>query len=278
MLLHPNAKVNLGLYVTGRMANGYHTIETVYLPVPLTDELELQPADPAAVQDIFAQEGIPLDCPPEQNLVLRAIDTLRQSYAIPPVAVRLRKNIPSGAGLGGGSSDATFTLIGLRNLFGLNITDRQLEDIARRLGADCPFFVKNRPVLATGTGNVFSPITIRLEGYCLVIVTTGIHSSTAEAYALTTPRKTDGGLAALIADGRPADWRRLLGNDFEDTVFRRYPLLADIKRCLYDSGAHYASLSGSGSALFALYPEIPPRLAEALAAVCPDSRHVAYRL
>jgi 4-diphosphocytidyl-2-C-methyl-D-erythritol kinase len=255
MLLFPNAKINLGLHITGVLPSGYHSIETVFVPVPLCDELRIESAE----EDSFDGFGIPVHCPPEQNLVLRAISAFRRfcSDPIPPLAVHLTKRIPTGAGLGGGSSDAAFTLKALRDLFMPELDTKQLEDLAQTLGADCPFFLRNVPTLATGTGNIFLPISLVLQGYYVVLVMTPVSISTAEAYTLSIPRKPDYDLCNLLSNEKPEGWRGILKNDFEDVVFPRYPLLADLKQRLYEQGAVYASLSGSGSTLFGIFSEKP---------------------
>jgi 4-diphosphocytidyl-2-C-methyl-D-erythritol kinase len=255
MLLFPNAKINLGLHITGVLPNGYHSIETVFVPIPLCDELSIEPAE----ADSFEEFGISVHCPPEHNLVFRAVSAFRRfcSEEIPPLSVRLIKRIPTGAGLGGGSSDAAFTLKALRDMFMADLEAKRLFELAQTLGADCPFFLRNVPTLATGTGNIFFSIPPVLQGYYVVLVMPSVDISTVWAYQQSTPHQPAYDLCKLLSNEKPEGWRGILRNDFEDVVFPRYPLLADLKQHLYEQGAVYASLSGSGSTLFGIFSEKP---------------------
>lgn len=253
MITYPNCKINLGLHVVGRRPDGYHDLETVFLPVPdLCDELEIVENDTLQMQ----QEGIVLDNAPEDNLCTRAWQLLHDEFNIPPVVIRLHKNIPFGAGLGGGSSDAAFTLKMLNSLFSLRLSDSDLSLRAARLGADCPFFIHNRPAYATGIGDILEPIDLDLSPYRILIeIPEGEHVSTKEAYS---GLKRD-----LFGDIRPdlrvavkqpiGEWRRLIVNDFEASVFPAHPAIAALKDDLYSRGAIYASMTGSGAAVFALF-------------------------
>jgi len=253
MTTYPNCKINLGLHVVGRRPDGYHDLETVFLPVPdLCDELEIVENDTLQMQ----QEGIVLDNAPEDNLCTRAWQLLHDEFNIPPVVIRLHKNIPFGAGLGGGSSDAAFTLKMLNSLFSLRLSDSDLSLRAARLGADCPFFIHNRPAYATGIGDILEPIDLDLSPYRILIeIPEGEHVSTKEAYS---GLKRD-----LFGDIRPdlrvavkqpiGEWRRLIVNDFEASVFPAHPAIAALKDDLYSRGAIYASMTGSGAAVFALF-------------------------
>ncbi|MDR3129259.1 MAG: 4-(cytidine 5'-diphospho)-2-C-methyl-D-erythritol kinase [Tannerellaceae bacterium] len=271
MLLFPNAKINLGLHIMGVLPNGYHSIETVFIPVPLCDELSVESAE----EDSFDELGISVRCPPEHNLVLRAISAFRRFYRedIPPLSVRLTKRIPVGAGLGGGSSDAAFTLKALRDMFMPRLNAKQLEELAQTLGADCPFFLRNVPTLATDMGNIFSPILPVLQGYYVVLVMPSVAISTSEAYKLSSLRQPVYDLCKLLSNEKPERWRGILKNDFEDVVFPRYPLLADLKQRLYEQGAAYASLSGSGSTLFGIFARKPVHIREKFSD-CPVEHHV----
>ena len=221
MLLFPNAKINLGLNVVGRRPDGYHDIETVFYPIGLCDVLSIVPS--ATCTDYsFSTGGIPVGGDAEDNLVVKAYRLLQRECALPPVDISLEKRIPFGAGLGGGSADAAFMLRGLNELFALGLSADRLEQLAARLGADCPVFVRNKPVFATGIGNVFSPISLSLEGYTLLVVKPGVHVSTAEAYSRVTPRRPAEPLTQLLA--RPVDeWRGRVVNDFEESVFALHP-------------------------------------------------------
>ena len=248
MICFPNAKINLGLHVVGKRPDGYHNIETVFYPVPLADALEVVEADAFS----FSQTGIPLDAPVEKNLVVKALKLLQGKYPIPPLEVHLLKAIPSGAGLGGGSSDAAFMLRLLNDFCQLGIAAEALEGLAASLGADCPFFIRNAPVFASGTGNIFEPVGLSLKGYSICIVKPEVFVSTPEAYSLVTPSPPQVSLKDVIR--RPvAEWREAMTNDFEEPVFRKYPLVGEIKDALYAEGAVYASMSGSGSSVYGLF-------------------------
>ena len=255
MICFPNAKINLGLHVVSRRPDGYHCIETVFYPVPLCDALEIVPAEAFS----FHTYGLAIDGPADDNLVMRALAAMRQQVDIPPVAIHLKKTIPFGAGLGGGSADAAFMLKLLRDYASLSLTDGALERIAARLGADCPFFVRNRPVMATGIGDVFSPANVSLAGYRIAIVKPAVSVSTREAYAAIRPAASAVPLDEIIS--RPVtEWRDALKNDFEAPVFALHPAIGAIKAQLYAAGAAYAAMSGSGSAVFGLFdgePSLP---------------------
>ena len=245
MLIFPNAKINLGLHVIRKRSDGYHDIETLFYPVPgLCDVLELVHADRFEMHCYNAEIA-------GENLCEKAWRLLAARYDIPPVAIHLYKKIPMGAGLGGGSSDAAFTLTGLNTMFGLNLPREELAGLAAQLGSDCAFFVYNRPMLARGRGEILSPFDLSLE-HTVRIYPQPVFVSTREAYAGITPHEPAIPLEKVLK--RPVEeWKDLLVNDFEETVFARHPELATAKKSLYYNGAVYAAMSGSGSALFALY-------------------------
>ena len=248
MIVYPNAKINLGLNVVRKREDGYHDIETIFYPIPLQDALEIQEAEEAS----FRQAGTPLDCPPEQNLVLRAIDLLRADFDLPPLEVYLFKHIPSGAGLGGGSSDAAFAMRLVNEKFQLGLSDDDLRQRLATLGADCPFFIQNTPCFATGIGDLLTPIDLSLDGWNLVLVKPDIYVSTREAYSSVTPQEPL--LPLDVIARRPvSEWQSLMHNDFEQSVFLLHPEIAAIKDRLLDLGATYAAMSGSGSAVFGLF-------------------------
>lgn len=249
MICFPNAKINLGLNVLGKRPDGYHNIETVFYPIPLRDALEVVEAGAFS----FSQTGLPLDAPAGDNLVVKAMRLLAATFPLPPLEVRLHKAIPSGAGLGGGSADAAFMLKLLNDFAHLGLGADALEALAARLGADCPFFIRNTPVFAGGTGNVFEPAGLSLKGFRLCLVAPpGLAVSTAEAYAAIRPGIPPLALREIIR--LPVkEWRGAMTNDFEQSIFARRPELAAIKEHLYASGALYASMSGSGSSLFGLF-------------------------
>ena len=257
MILYPNAKINLGLNVVERRKDGYHNIETVFYPIGLTDVLEIEPSE-TCIDYSFSSSGITLIGDPEENLIVKAYRLLRSQYQFPAIDISLCKQIPFGAGLGGGSADAAFMLKALNEMFELKITNRKLESIAKLLGADCPVFIKNKPVFASGIGNVFTPIKLSLNGYFLVLVKPDVHVSTPEAYSLIIPEKPEISLLEVIQ--KPiSEWRKYMKNDFEKSVFSAHPIIADIKNQLYDMGAIYASMSGSGSSVFGLFESEPQK-------------------
>lgn len=280
MILYPNCKINLGLNIVGKRGDGYHDIETVFLPIPLSDCLELNPA----TEDSFVIDGRQLDCSAQDNLVVRVLNMLRaEDMDIPPVSIRLTKNIPSGAGLGGGSTDAAFMIKGLNELFSLNLTDAQMAARVGRLGADCPVFIANKPVFAEGKGDVFSPLPVpfiqksycalpplgsalpptitlsipaMLENYWLVLVKPNDFISTREAYASVAPHPSKVSLQEILS--RPVKtWRGQMTNDFEESVFPTHPVVRGIRDQLYMLGATYAAMSGSGSTVYGLFRQQP---------------------
>lgn len=248
MICFPNAKINLGLNVINKRLDGYHNIETVFYPVPVKDALEIVPATTTS----FTQTGIRIDGPAEKNLVLKALDRLKQKYTIPSLEIHLFKAIPFGAGLGGGSADAAFMLTLVNEYCQLGISSDEMEDIASSIGADCPFFIRNKPVFATGTGNIFTPVELSLQGYHLCLVKPDIAVSTPEAYSSITPAVPAVSLTEIIQMPVHA-WKTEMVNDFEKSVFPQYPVIREIKESLYKNGALYASMSGSGSSVFGLF-------------------------
>jgi len=258
MLVYPNAKINLGLNIVEKRASGYHNIETVFYPIGLCDALEIIPSDSCSDYS-FSSSGIHIDGSVDDNLIVKAYHLLRNEYELPPVDITLIKQIPFGAGLGGGSSDAAFTLKALNELFGLKIAPKKLEAYAVALGADCPFFIKNKAVFATGIGNEFSKVSISLKGLFMVLVKPDIFVSTPEAYSKVVPAKPAYSILDVLK--LPIEeWNGKLVNDFEVSVFEQYPAIANIKQQLYDAGAVYASMSGSGSSVYALFKSEPAEL------------------
>lgn len=250
MVLFPNAKINLGLHVTGRRDDGFHNIETVFFPAPLYDVLEMVRAE----DQHFALSLSGIEIPDEggENLCIKAWKMLEKDFDLPPVKIHLHKNIPTGAGLGGGSSDGAFTIRLINSIFTLNLTTAQMEDYARRLGSDCPFFIRNRPAFATGKGDVFSPAEVDISKKFLVIVKPPFGVNTGEAYAEIRPTKPALDLRETIL--LPvSEWRDKIINDFEIPVFKKHPEIAAIKSKLYDLGALFSLMSGSGSAVYALF-------------------------
>ncbi|MBR1766474.1 MAG: 4-(cytidine 5'-diphospho)-2-C-methyl-D-erythritol kinase [Bacteroidales bacterium] len=250
----PHCKINLGLHITGRREDGYHNIETIFLPIhALSDTLEIVDSDTPRIE----LDGIPLDTPPEDNICFKAWQLLHDKYGVPPVCIRLNKRIPFGAGLGGGSSDAAFTLKLLNQKY-LGLSDPILTEHAKQLGADCPFFIRNRVAYATGIGDNLKRLRgFSLRGYRIVIeMPEGEHISTKEAYQnldtslFNIPRPD-----LCKAVKQPVEeWRNLIINDFEASVFPAHPAVANLKEDMYRRGAVYASMSGSGAAVFGIFP------------------------
>ena len=257
MIAHPNVKINLGLHILKRRPDGFHELETLFVPYSgISDTLEIVPSEELSI-DIIKEGGVDWD--PKKDLTVRAYELLRSDFGIPPVKIRLEKTSPVGAGLGGGSSDAAFALRMLSELFSLGLDDARLASYAARLGSDCPFFIYNRPMLGRGRGEILTPFDIEplLKDYRIeVVVPEGISVSTSEAYCGISPRERAPreSLEEILRSG-VKEWPERLVNDFEATVFAKYPALAGIKAGLYEKGAAYASLSGSGSALFALFKQ-----------------------
>lgn len=253
MVVFPNAKINLGLNVVSKRADGYHNIRTVFYPIPLYDVLEVTDlcSDLPADRDVVLHTiGMVNDGKP--NLVEKAYYALAKNYALPPVEVWLKKNIPAQAGLGGGSADAAFMLMALVNKYKLPVSENELYETAKGLGADCPFFLHDKPLSASGIGCDFSPADVSLDGLHILLVKPKVSVSTAEAYAGIRPHEPETDLDEILR--KPIEqWRDLLVNDFEVPVFAKYPELEKVKNTLYEAGALYASMSGSGSAIFGLF-------------------------
>ena len=260
MITFPNAKINLGLNITEKRPDGYHNLETVFYPVPIEDALEIHvqnncqlPAANGQVQKFsLHQAGLEITGNAADNLVVKAYLMLDKVFDLPPVDIHLYNHIPSGAGLGGGSSDAAFMLKLLNKRFELGLTTEKLEEYAAALGADCAFFINNMPTYAEGIGNLFSPITLSLKDYQILLVKPYIFVSTREAFSLIKPHKPEYSLKETIA--LPvSEWKERLVNDFETSVFPQYPAIGEIKDKLYQKGAIYAAMSGSGSSVFGLF-------------------------
>lgn len=252
MLTFPNAKINLGLNITEKRSDGYHNLETIFYPIPLEDALEINIAKESKQKFTLYQSGIVIDGNPEENLVVKAYSMLDELFKLPAIDIHLYKHIPSGAGLGGGSADAAFMLKLLNDTFDLKLSIEELEHYAARLGADCAFFIQNRPTFAEGIGNIFSPISLSLKSYYLVLIKPNVFVSTKAAFSLIQPRKPRISLKEIIAYPI-SEWKELMNNDFEESVFTQYPEIGEIKNQLYQQGAIYAAMSGSGASVFGLF-------------------------
>ncbi|MCD7969599.1 MAG: 4-(cytidine 5'-diphospho)-2-C-methyl-D-erythritol kinase [Alistipes sp.] len=266
MVFFPNCKINIGLDVLRRREDGYHDIETVMFPVHgLCDILEVVPSDRDGVE--LSSGGLAVDCRTTDNLCYRAYQAVAARYDVGGVKLHLHKIIPFGAGLGGGSADATFTVKALSSVFSLGLRDDQIEDIAAELGSDTVFFVRNRPAVSSGRGELLRPVVIpELDGKVLLIVKPDFGVSTATAYAGVKPHIPPVSLSERV--GLPLEaWKEAIGNAFEESVFARHPTLAGIKHEIYGAGAVYASMSGSGSAMYGIFePErFEPQIKELFA-------------
>ncbi|HEY0655897.1 MAG TPA: 4-(cytidine 5'-diphospho)-2-C-methyl-D-erythritol kinase [Chryseosolibacter sp.] len=249
MVSFAHAKINLGLNVLRKRADGFHDLETCFYPVPWTDVLEIIPAK----EFQFSSSGLMIDGIAANNLCVKAFQLLQKDFNLPPVQIHLHKVIPMGAGLGGGSSDGAFTLRMLNDMFELKIPRQKLIDYAARLGSDCAFFVSDEPKIGTGRGEILSATSITLKGKWLVLVKPPIHVSTVDAFAGIVPRENNLNLKDVVESKPVTEWKALLKNDFEETVFRRYSVIREIKETLYARGAAYASMSGSGSSVFGIF-------------------------
>ena len=250
MIKFPNAKINLGLNIVNRRADGYHDLETVFFPIALTDIVEIVEAK--GNESTLTTSGREVNCPVEKNLVMKAYRSLEKDFNLPPVDIHLHKNIPDGAGLGGGSSDAASVLLILNEMFSLGISQADLAARAAKLGADCAFFIYNTPMMATGIGDILSPINVNLSGKTLLLIKPDVSVPTAEAYSKVTPKPSETPIEDILS--QPIEsWKNLLKNDFEPSVFFAHPELADIKEKIYNLGAAYASMSGSGSSIFGIF-------------------------
>lgn len=252
MIAFPNAKINLGLQVLRKREDQYHELETVFYPLEICDVLEVVESGRLS----FSVSGIQIDGEPEKNICVQAYHLLANDFELPPVEIHLHKRIPIGAGLGGGSSDAAFMLKLLNEKFDLRIGTQVLEGYARQLGADCAFFIQNQPVFATGIGADFSPISVNLSGYHFAVVKPPVHISSGQAYQWIQPEENGRKLAERIL--LPLEeWRKYIVNDFEKGIFKLFPEIAEVKDWLYDSGAIYAAMSGSGSSVFGIFKDLP---------------------
>lgn len=258
MISFPNCKVNLGLNITSKRSDGFHNIETIFIPVALCDALEILPSTTNTLT--MSIEGMQEPPSLENNLCIKAYHLLSKKYNLPSVDFFLLKKIPSGAGLGGGSADAAFTLMMLNKMFNLNISHETLTAYASELGSDCAFFINNKEAFAIGRGNELTTVETGLTGTYITMVNAGIHISTAAAYANCKPTIPKIGLNKIVKQPKP-EWRYLIKNDFEDYVFSQHPQLAEIKQMLYDCGAWFALMSGSGSTVYGL-SDIPIAIPE----------------
>lgn len=252
MIVFPNAKINIGLNVVERRSDGYHNLETIFYPIKIYDALEVVLSDELR----FTSSGNFIPGNSDDNLCLKAYHLIKKDFDLPPVNVHLHKNIPIGAGLGGGSADAGFFIKLLNEVSGLNLSIEKMQTYARQLGADCAFFIDNKPVFAFEKGDQFEEIPLDLSACYLVLVMPPIHVSTAEAYGGVQPERSEFDFRSAIQ--LPIEeWKAVVKNDFEKSVFRHYPEILSIKEALYKQGALYVSMSGSGAAVFGIFNKKP---------------------
>jgi 4-diphosphocytidyl-2-C-methyl-D-erythritol kinase len=252
MIVFPNAKINIGLHVVSRRPDGYHNLETIFYPIQLADALEMAETG----EEGITFSGLPVEGPPEDNLVLKAYNLLRKDFPLPAVHFHLHKVIPTGAGLGGGSSDAAFTLKMLNDFYRLGLDSEKLREYAAKIGADCAFFIDNTPSFAVGIGNELSPVELNLSHYHLVVLKPEVSVSTVQAYRNVVPSAPEFDLKNLV--NIPVEsWKDNVINDFENSVFPQFSEIKKWKERLYELGAVYASMSGSGSAVFGLFRHLP---------------------
>jgi 4-diphosphocytidyl-2-C-methyl-D-erythritol kinase len=251
LVIFPNCKINLGLQILGKRADGFHDLESVFYPLPINDALEVIEAtvnDPFS----FSSSGISMDVDPADNIVTKAWNLLKEDHPeIPDIKIHLHKNIPSGAGLGGGSADGAFMLMLLNKKYKLALSTDQLLDYAAMLGSDCPFFILNKPCFVQGRGEILQSISLDLSTFSFVLIHPGIHISTAWAFSQINPGKSKNMIDIIRQP--PVSWKDQLVNDFEKPVFQQYPQIKKIRDDLYSKGALYASMSGSGSAVYGIF-------------------------
>ncbi|GHS86872.1 4-diphosphocytidyl-2-C-methyl-D-erythritol kinase [Bacteroidia bacterium] len=252
MINFPNAKINIGLFITEKRPDGFHSIETIMTAIPLYDAIEIIETTDTIGDFEFVNYGTPIDCKADNNLIVKALTLLKSDFAIPPIRIFLQKNIPFGAGLGGGSADAAFMLKLLNNKFQLHLSVEAMQNYAKKLGSDCAFFVTNHTTFAHGRGDIFEPINLHLSNYQLVLIVPAVHVRTADAYTHVQPHKAPFDLR-FIDKIDIWQWKDCIINDFETSVFQQYPQLQQLKTMLYEVGAVYASMSGSGSALYGIF-------------------------
>jgi len=259
MIVFPKAKINIGLRITARRDDGYHNIETLFYPVSLCDALEFVAVPEATQKDLIIVTGISLGVNPEENIVMKAVTKLRENYSLPWLKIHLHKAIPHGAGLGGGSSDAACMLKALKRHFAFSISDKEMKTIALDIGSDCPFFLDGDPAFAYGRGEILESINPLLSGYYLILLNPGVGINTREAYLNCRPETQDSNLS-LLATHDISEWKNLIFNDFEEFAFKKHPVIKKIKDDLYNSGALFSLMSGSGSSVYGVFSGKPGNL------------------
>lgn len=256
MISYPNAKINLGLNIIRKRTDGYHDIESVFYPVPWCDILEIVPERVGSGTVTFTSSGISIPSDGKQNLCQQVYELMHTEFGLGSVKMHLHKMVPIGAGLGGGSADAAFAATMLNDMFQLGLSIEKLENIVSLVGSDCPFFIRNTPAFVTGRGEILEPFHLDLTGYWIVLINPNIHIGTKEAYDGVRASEPETSLRTLLTEDI-SNWKNLVRNDFEASVFPKYPIMQQLKERLYASGAIYASMTGSGSTVFGLFEEEP---------------------
>lgn len=267
MICFPNCKINLGLHITNKRPDGYHDLESVFYPIHIKDVIETIHADTFQ----FTVSGLPVSGTVDDNLCVKAYHLLKKDFPeLPPVKMWLHKHIPMGAGLGGGSADGAFTLKLLNDKFHLNISINQLINYASQLGSDCPFFILNEPAFASGRGEILEPLSLDLSGYSFMLVHPELHIDTSWAFSQIKPKTHSKNIREIISQPISA-WKDELKNDFEEPVLKKYPQLSIIKEKLYEAGALYVSMTGSGSSFYGMFISKPQNIG-----VLADNYHLTF--
>lgn len=274
MYILPNAKINIGLNVVSKRLDGYHDLQTVFYPIPITDAIEIKTLEKSTVPYEFFSSGIPIPGGIENNLIVKVFLELKKEYNLPPLSINLAKHIPIEAGLGGGSSDCAHMMKLLNEFFSLGLSDEDMEKKVSRFGADCAFFIRNKPVFAEGLGDKFSQIDICLKDYFIVLVKPDISISTRQAFSAIIPHNPNNDLKTILSTEPISQWKYKISNIFESSIFPLFPNLQVIKETLYDIGAIYASMSGSGSTIYGIFD----RPIENLCSIFPDCFTYSHRL
>lgn len=252
MILFPPCKINLGLQILNKRADGYHNLDTLMYQLPLADVLEIIRSDAFS----FVSTGLEIPGDAGSNLCVKAFRLMQEKYSIPNIRIHLHKIIPMGGGMGGGSADGAYVLLGINRLFGLDLSKEILRELAAELGSDCPLFIVPEPQIAQGRGEILAEFPLDLSGHYIKLVNTGIHVSTQEAFSKVNFYAHPHSVSEIVS--KPiANWKALLKNDFEHSVFQYHPELESVKDKLYTEGAIYASMTGSGSTMFGIYPQKP---------------------
>ncbi len=253
MIVFPNAKINLGLNILRKREDNYHDLQSIFLPIDLSDALEVV-EDKSISGYEFYSSGLKIDAEAENNLVVKAYKLLKNDFDLPAVKIHLHKKIPFGAGIGGGSADASFMLRLLNEMFALQLKDEVLEKYAVRIGADCPFFIKNTPALVTGIGDKLQPIDVDFSDFKILLIKPQMNINTSKIFGEITPSLDAPNILQALSSPI-SNWKKLFKNDFENVIFERHHEIKEIKNKLYEAGAFYASMSGSGSVVFAFFED-----------------------